>query len=49
MHVLRTLRGVFSTDRVVLYECRRCGTTVDAGSEQCPRCGVDSIARYEIR
>ncbi len=30
------------------YECRRCGTTVDVATEECPMCGSAQIARYEI-
>lgn len=29
----------------VIYECRRCGTTVDAEDDPCPACGTDDIAR----
>jgi rubrerythrin len=48
---------LFGTDRgtdadsraaTTIYECRRCGTTLDAGDGQCPRCETASIARYEV-
>lgn len=48
MNVLQTIRGAISTDYVILYECRRCGTTVDSESDDCPYCDVHAIARYEI-
>jgi len=35
-------------DRAI-YECRRCGTTVDRDTDCCPLCGVAAIARYEVR
>lgn len=35
-------------DRAI-YECRRCGTTVDHDTDCCPVCGVAEIARYELR
>lgn len=31
-----------------IYECRHCGTTLEAGNRRCPRCETSSIARYEI-
>lgn len=31
----------------VVFECRRCGTTLD-GDRECPVCGDDDVARYEI-
>ncbi|SHH20899.1 hypothetical protein SAMN05443636_2039 [Halobaculum gomorrense] len=32
----------------VYWECRRCGTTVDGATEECPTCGSAQIARYEM-
>ncbi|MBX0325368.1 hypothetical protein EGH21_20280 [Halomicroarcula sp. F13] len=32
----------------VVHECCRCGTSVDAHVERCPRCASVDIARYEI-
>jgi len=32
----------------LLFECRRCGTTVASEQRACPECGSDSIATYEI-
>ena len=29
-------------------ECRRCGCTLDHGTGDCPYCGTDSVARYEL-
>lgn len=41
--------GVLFDDCVILYECRRCGTTVDSKADRCPHCETDEVARYEIR
>lgn len=30
----------------VVYECRRCGTNVDAGDAMCPACESTDIAQY---
>lgn len=32
-----------------VYECRRCGTTVNAETTVCPRCDRDTIAEYPVR
>ncbi|ELY39811.1 hypothetical protein C496_14076 [Natronorubrum tibetense GA33] len=32
----------------VVYECRRCGTTVDKDTETCPACNTESIVQYRI-
>jgi predicted RNA-binding Zn-ribbon protein involved in translation (DUF1610 family) len=42
-----TLRRLLS-DSMALYECRSCGTTLDADQEMCPACGSDEIARYDL-
>jgi rubrerythrin len=34
--------------RAVYCECRKCGTTVDAATDECPTCESARIARYEI-
>ena len=33
---------------VVVYECRRCGATLDSASDQCTFCGPTDAVRYEI-
>lgn len=32
----------------VQYECLRCGTTVDAGTDGCPMCGSERFARTRL-
>jgi len=48
--VLRGLRQFLrrETRSQVIYECRRCGTTIDRGTECCPVCDAAEIARYDI-
>lgn len=36
-------------DGVVIYECRRCGTTLDYETDTCPYCGPTDVVRFEIR
>lgn len=38
-------RAWHSTERGYV-ECRRCGTTLDWFSEECPECGSDAVIRY---
>ncbi|MFW6153324.1 MAG: hypothetical protein ACOC42_03085 [Halobacteriota archaeon] len=38
--------GFASADK--FYECRRCGTTLDGPTSNCPVCGSDSIAEYDL-
>lgn len=35
-------------DDGVVYECRNCGTTLDAPEDGCPACGAEEIVRYEF-
>jgi len=43
----RTLFGS-TQDPSFVYECRRCGATVDGYDEECPYCGPTDIVEYEI-
>lgn len=48
--VVDGLKRLVRRDREkVVYECRRCGTTVERGTDCCPACDAAEIARYEIR
>lgn len=40
--------SMFRSTREVVYECRRCGTTVDAADESCPYCEGSDLVRYVI-
>lgn len=35
--------------KIVVEECRRCGTTIDDGGPSCPVCESDEIITYTIR
>lgn len=37
------------TDAGRIYECRRCGTGVDASTSTCPACGHDEIASFHTQ
>lgn len=43
------LKRIFGRDRNrTLFECRRCGKTVEADTETCPECGADDIIRFDL-
>lgn len=57
--VLETVAGLFQRtagivedDPDVVYECRRCGRSVEVDDETeagpCPECGGEDLARYEL-
>ncbi|MFC6838459.1 hypothetical protein [Halomarina ordinaria] len=48
MSLLRAVVTRFDAPSDRVYECRRCGTTLDADAEACPRCDSTSIACYEF-
>jgi rubrerythrin len=35
-------------ESATVIECRHCGTTLDAADEQCPVCGGDHVAEFEV-
>ncbi|EMA31121.1 hypothetical protein C445_15196 [Halobiforma lacisalsi AJ5] len=37
-----------TTQTAVVYECRRCGTSVDEDTERCPECDAEAIVRHRI-
>ncbi|MFB6217654.1 MAG: hypothetical protein ABEH77_00500 [Halobacteriaceae archaeon] len=43
---VRSLVGETEQSRV--YECRHCGTTVEADTEECPACGRASVTAFEV-
>ena len=38
----------FAARSEVLYECRNCGTNLDADAAACPACNATDIAVYEF-
>jgi len=47
--VLRTLRSlVGGGGERVLYECRRCGASLDGPGDRCPDCGDAEVARFVL-
>lgn len=35
--------------RRVYCECRRCGTTIENATKECPCCETESVVEYELR
>lgn len=42
------LLGRASGRETTYVECRRCGTTVDEGTDVCPTCGSTDIVEYRF-
>ncbi|MDQ2050576.1 hypothetical protein RBH26_08755 [Natronolimnohabitans sp. A-GB9] len=47
MNLLEPLTELVDDSDVTLYECRSCGTTLSADTEECRQCGSTEIAHYE--
>lgn len=47
MTLLKRVRGFIGESELV-YECRRCGTTLESAVEDCPQCGECDIAAYDL-
>jgi rubrerythrin len=46
MTLLARVRGLVRDDTI--YECRQCGTTLEADLEECPVCGSGEIVSYDL-
>lgn len=47
LEFVRPLLGV-GGGRTVVYECRRCGQSLDADADRCPHCGPTDVVRFEV-
>jgi rubrerythrin len=47
MALLRRVKELIG-DGGAVYECRRCGTTLESDADTCPQCGKSDIAAYDI-
>lgn len=47
MTLLARVRELLEEDPI--YECRRCGTTLESELDECPICGTSDVARYDLR
>jgi rubrerythrin len=48
MSVRRLLPRVTARGTETIYECRRCGTTLDAERAVCPYCGPTNVVEIEL-
>jgi rubrerythrin len=48
MTLLRRVRKLIG-DGGPVYECRRCGTTLESDIGDCPQCGESDVAVYDVR
>lgn len=42
------LRSLLTGRGSEVYECRRCGRTVEEETDRCPVCGAEGIASYTV-
>ncbi|WP_459193239.1 zinc-ribbon domain-containing protein [Halosimplex sp. J119] len=42
------VRRLLGSSTASVVECRRCGTSLDEGAEQCPECGSEALSRYDL-
>ena len=49
MALLSRVRKLIGDGGDPIYECLRCGTTLDSDAGDFPQCGKSDIAAYEIR
>jgi rRNA maturation endonuclease Nob1 len=47
MTILTHVRRLLATPDVV-YECRRCGTSLEPDADGCDVCGSTDVVRYDI-
>jgi rubrerythrin len=48
MGLLRRLRRAVEGEPSTRWECRNCGKTLSADADECPNCGAEDIASYEL-
>ncbi|WP_423751500.1 zinc-ribbon domain-containing protein [Salinirarus marinus] len=48
MGLLSTLRRAVEGGSSTLWECRNCGETLSEDAEECPSCGAEDVACYEL-
>ncbi|MFC7141519.1 hypothetical protein ACFQMA_16980 [Halosimplex aquaticum] len=46
--LLEGMKRLLGSSKAVVFECRRCGTSLDEDPEQCPECGSEAFSRYEF-
>ncbi|WP_436922900.1 hypothetical protein [Halosimplex amylolyticum] len=46
--LLDGVKRLLTPSNAVVVECRRCGTSLDEGTETCPECGSEDFSRYEF-
>jgi len=48
-YLLNEVKRFLRPSDSALYECRNCGKTLEEqGVEECPECGCEEIAQYEL-
>ncbi len=48
MSLSTAVRRWLTDEDGLVYECRHCGTTLEATDQQCPTCGSTEIAVFDV-
>ncbi|MCY4730542.1 hypothetical protein KY092_08215 [Natronomonas gomsonensis] len=48
-YLLNEVKRFLKSDDYEIYECRRCGCTLEEKAEECPDCGCEDIASYRLK
>lgn len=48
MSLSTAVRRWLSDEDALVYECRNCGTTLEATADQCPTCGSTEIVVFDV-
>jgi len=48
MGILTTLRKAVEGKSSTVWECRHCGEALSEDADECPTCGAEDVACYEI-
>ncbi|WP_415378897.1 hypothetical protein [Halosimplex sp. TS25] len=46
--LVEAVKRLLTPSSAVLFECRRCGASLDEESEPCHECGSEDVSRYEF-
>ena len=48
MNIVSTVSSLVGQDETLIYECRRCGTTLGRCDDPCPYCGPTGVETFSL-
>jgi rubrerythrin len=48
MGLLSAFRNAVGDTPASVWECRNCGQTLSADTDECPSCGAEDVVRYDF-